>query len=294
MRDSGREISDFRHYCGQPPGDWAFPLGKDVGQLPVVPEGVGFARRKTVENGRSDGRVEEVVENGPRVVELVGGRNQEGVVWAFRQVRDIFFLPFRPWCLFAVRVGYAVRACLDHGQDTFTESLTDRLNELRASVLNDVMQKAGDRLFLTFNIFSGNYLELKKACEIVENPDIGLKLMSEPMKGAGVQAHMEVMRLFHNFLASAKSLVDHTRAFVDDHYAGTAFKQGYDQKVQAELASDPLIKFIQDLRNHMLHRGLPSGSMSLIGVRAKSSNRLCPNVQNLKLAILSPDKRVAA
>lgn len=124
----------------------------------------------------------------------------------------------------------------------------------------------------TFNIFSGNYLELKKACEIVENPEIGLKLMSEPMKGAGVQAHMEVMRLFHNFLASAKSLVDHTRAFVDDRYAGTAFKQGYEQKVQAELANDPLMKFIQDLRNYMLHRGLPSGSMSLTITRVPETN----------------------
>lgn len=124
----------------------------------------------------------------------------------------------------------------------------------------------------SFNIFSGNFAELKKACAIVENPEIGLKLMSESMKGAGVQAHMEVMRLFHNFLASAKSLVDHTRTFVDNHYTGTGFKQAYEQKVQAELANDPLMKFIQDLRNYMLHRGLPSGSMSLTITRAPETN----------------------
>lgn len=115
----------------------------------------------------------------------------------------------------------------------------------------------------SFNIFSGNFIEVKKACSIVENPEIGLKLMSESMKEAGTQAHMEVMRLFHNFLAAAKSLVDHTRVFVDEHYAGTGFKQAYEQKVQAEIANDPLMKFIQDLRNYMLHRGLPNGSMSL-------------------------------
>ena len=50
VRDSGRELSDFRHYRGQPPGDGAFPLGENVRQLPVVPEGIGFARRETVEN----------------------------------------------------------------------------------------------------------------------------------------------------------------------------------------------------------------------------------------------------
>jgi len=114
------------------------------------------------------------------------------------------------------------------------------------------------------NIFVGNFKELKKACEIVENPEIGLKLMSQSMRGSlGVQAHMEINRLFHNFLAAAKTLVDHTRVFVEDHYSGTPLKQAYEQKVQAELANDPLTKFVQDFRNYMLHKGLPNSSMSL-------------------------------
>jgi hypothetical protein len=83
---------------------------------------------------------------------------------------------------------------------------------------------------------------------------------------------MEVMRLFHNFLASAKSLIDHTRVFVDDYYDGTPLMQAYRQKVQADFATDPLMRFIQDLRNYMLHRGLPGDSMSLSITRIPETN----------------------
>lgn len=119
------------------------------------------------------------------------------------------------------------------------------------------------RRAFTYNIFQGNYSELQKACAIVEDQQIGLELMLQSNRVQGLQAHMEVMRLFHNFLAAAKSLVDHTRVFVDHYYDGTPFKDAYTQKIRNEIAEDPLIKFIQDLRNYMLHRGLPSGAMSL-------------------------------
>lgn len=124
----------------------------------------------------------------------------------------------------------------------------------------------------SLNIFRGNLSELLKGCDIIENPAIGLKLMSDAHRGAGVQAHMEVNRLFHNFLAAAKSLIDHTRVFVDDHYKDTSLAQAYAKKVQSELAQDPLCRFIQDLRNYMLHKALPNSSMSLTISRIEGSN----------------------
>ncbi len=114
------------------------------------------------------------------------------------------------------------------------------------------------------NIFQSNFTELINACDMIENPQIGLQLMSEEHRGtSGLQAHMEVMRLFHNFLASAKSLIDHTRVFVEEYYINSALKQTYQQKINTDFAKDPLMKFVQDLRNYMLHRALPQGSMSL-------------------------------
>lgn len=113
------------------------------------------------------------------------------------------------------------------------------------------------------NIFWSNYIELKRACEIVENPEVGIKLFGGEQREASTQVHMEVMRLFHNFLAAAKSLVDHTRVFVDERYSGSPLSDAYKDKVKNDLSENPLIRFIQDLRNYMMHKGLPSGSMSL-------------------------------
>jgi hypothetical protein len=115
----------------------------------------------------------------------------------------------------------------------------------------------------SINIFWSNYLELRKACQLVENPEVGVKLLMGDQRELGLQAHMEVMRLFHNFLAAAKSLVDHTRVFVDEHYSNSPVSDGYRDKIKTEFSEDQLARFIQDLRNYMMHRGLPGGSMSL-------------------------------
>ena len=144
--------------------------------------------------------------------------------------------------------------------------------ELHASPEMVYLNRRKLRAF-TVNIFRGNFNELMKACELVENPQIGLQLMSEEHRRTlGTQAHMEVMRLFHNFLAAAKSLIDHTRVFVDDYYRGTSLAQAYQQKIQTDFADDPLMRFIQDLRNYMLHRALPGGSMSLSMTRNQETN----------------------
>jgi hypothetical protein len=134
--------------------------------------------------------------------------------------------------------------------------------ELHSSAGMEYLNRRKRRDF-TYNIFRGNYSELKKLCAVVENPEIGLKLMAQSNQDQGNKAHMEVMRLFHNFLAAAKSLVDHTRVFVNHYYEGTTFEVAYANKLKNEIAEDSLMKFINDLRNYMLHRGLPNGSMSL-------------------------------
>src|SRR5438445_7621838 len=118
------------------------------------------------------------------------------------------------------------------------------------------------KLNFSHNIFHANFQELKNACALAENPSAGLEIMSD-QGGSGVRLHMEVNRLFHNFLAGAQTLVEHTRNFVREHYPSGPLRVAYDQKVEAEFSNDGLSRFIQDLRNYMLHRGLPNNSMSI-------------------------------
>lgn len=115
----------------------------------------------------------------------------------------------------------------------------------------------------SLNIFEGNLKELKDCCQLIETPEIGLHLMSHEHSAAGTQAHRESMRLFHNFLASAKSLIDHTRVFVEETYAGTIIHSLYHEQVATTFATDRLSKFVHDLRNYMVHKGLPGCQMSI-------------------------------
>jgi hypothetical protein len=113
----------------------------------------------------------------------------------------------------------------------------------------------------SFNIFQMNALELMEATRNVRDPEQGLSLMSQDNKEAGQQAHRELSRHVHNFVASAKTLVDHTRVFIEEHYADTTVLSSYKDQITSTFASDPVSKFVHDLRNYMLHKGLPNSHM---------------------------------
>lgn len=115
----------------------------------------------------------------------------------------------------------------------------------------------------SLNIFKMNALELMEATRKVRDPDQGLALMSQANKEAGQQAHRELSRHIHNFVASAKTLVDHTRVFIEEHYAATSVISSYKAQISSTFANDPVSKFVHDLRNYMLHKGLPNSHMFL-------------------------------
>jgi hypothetical protein len=73
----------------------------------------------------------------------------------------------------------------------------------------------------------------------------------------------EVTRLLHDFLAAAQSLVEHTRVFKNKMYKSHAFKKVYQDKVDRELKHSPTVCFVQDLRNYVLHKQLPTASATL-------------------------------
>lgn len=71
-------------------------------------------------------------------------------------------------------------------------------------------------------------------------------------------AGRETARHFHNCVASAKSLVEHTRIFVNKHYAETPeIFDAYQKKVKDVFAENGNAAMIEDLRNFFLHAGVP-------------------------------------
>jgi hypothetical protein len=113
----------------------------------------------------------------------------------------------------------------------------------------------------TLNIFRMNAQELIEITRRVNDPDEGLRLMSQNNREVGQQTHREVTRRVHNFVAASLTLVEHTRIFMREHYSNTPIFDRYQAKVDAEFANQPLVRFVQDLRNFMLHNGLPGSEM---------------------------------
>ncbi|WP_344965538.1 hypothetical protein [Oceanisphaera sediminis] len=150
--------------------------------------------------------------------------------------------------------------------------MENRSYELFKEIMDSSGMKFHNRMkshSFSYNIFSMNLKELNEGLKLIETPQVGLKLMSEENREAGHQAHREINRLFHNFIASAKTLIEHTRIFVDKHYKDTPLHQAYAQKIKSEYAEDELCRFIQDLRNYMLHQGLPHSQMSISFTRGE-------------------------
>lgn len=104
-----------------------------------------------------------------------------------------------------------------------------------------------------FYVFQRNYDELKGQLRAATAPEAVFRLWATSNRAQFELVTKEIDRLFHNFVASAKSLVDHTRNVIRDRYEATAFWAEYTAKVDECFASDPLVAFVHDARNYTLH-----------------------------------------
>ncbi len=120
----------------------------------------------------------------------------------------------------------------------------------------DHINRSHQRTF-TLNIFQMNAQELIEITRRVNDPDEGIRLMAVANREAGSQTHREVTRRFHNFVAAALTLVEHTRIFMREHYSDTPMLERYQAKVDTDFKNQPLVRFVQDLRNYILHNGCP-------------------------------------
>jgi hypothetical protein len=115
----------------------------------------------------------------------------------------------------------------------------------------------------SYYVFESNYLWLVRALDYFGREEVSMELWRLDNRTKLGSFIDEVTRLLHNFLASAQSLVDHTRVFKNKMYKGHTFKKVYQDKVDRELKHSPIVCFVQDLRNYVLHKQLPIASAQL-------------------------------
>lgn len=114
------------------------------------------------------------------------------------------------------------------------------------------------KLNQSFYIFNKNNYELKKELESFKNFDKASHLMKIENKELLDNYTDELLRLFHNFLASAKSLIEHARNIVKESECNKEFKKKYQLEIVKRFSNSECNKFIEDFRNYILHKGLPN------------------------------------
>ncbi|MBD2134436.1 hypothetical protein H6F47_18860 [Sphaerospermopsis sp. FACHB-1094] len=116
----------------------------------------------------------------------------------------------------------------------------------------------------SFRVFDGNYHELIQYLEYPHEQSENQEVLID-----------ETSRLLHNFLASAGSLVEHTRVIVKRLYSDThQFRKEYDLKKSEELVKNNVQNFIKNLRNYTLHETLP-----IVELQNSFSENLLLNIQ---------------
>ncbi len=105
----------------------------------------------------------------------------------------------------------------------------------------------------TFEVFKGNMEEFISFDDAVtRKPEFWLTENRERLSSA----MREYVRLFHNFLASSLTLIDHTRVVVKHLYEDAPWIDDYRERV-LKLAQDPFACLVRDLRVYIQHYSLP-------------------------------------
>jgi hypothetical protein len=114
-----------------------------------------------------------------------------------------------------------------------------------------------------FYTFSKNGIELRDLLKRYEDPNQAMLRALQTRSPDDNQFRADTIRALHNFLAAAGSLVEHTRNFMREVYAGQPFLREYEKRIESEIRSSGLVRFVHDLRNYMLHKGIPLVRSSL-------------------------------
>jgi hypothetical protein len=148
-------------------------------------------------------------------------------------------------------------------EDLSLQELRDLFEENEAVLLKRKMQA----VHIAFTIFTGNDRELRNSIDGWRDYDLSEAWVGsmEPLNQFLIES---VFRALHNYLASAKTLVDITRRVVPRIYEGSEFATEYSERITVDFAANPLSQFVQGLRNFVLHEGSPRVLASMTEGRA--------------------------
>lgn len=138
----------------------------------------------------------------------------------------------------------------------------DLIEEWLASDANRTLKRL--KVFeLTLRIFRKNFDEWERTIDERQpaNPIEALRMMSD--RGWAEEYLVELTRTFHNFVATAFTLVDHTRVFYRELYEPNNLIPTYDDQLNARFRNDGCSAFIDGMRQFFQHKRLPLVNVQL-------------------------------
>ncbi len=146
-------------------------------------------------------------------------------------------------------------------RDRQRQQLGRELRELDREISTSEGYRFHNRMGLlqkSYFVFDVNYMNLKHILEEFEQPMIFQRLWEEKNRDRFDLFMNDVIRLFHNYVAGAATLLDHIRTLQEGNaYTGTDFSDEYQARWDQQLSGSSLPQFVEDLLAHMLHEGLP-------------------------------------
>lgn len=140
----------------------------------------------------------------------------------------------------------------EHGALSEARDIIQRIKDSEGERITWKMEA----LAATFFVFAGNRLELRARIGQFEKAENPAKLWNVDNREVLRHFQMDIMRLLHNFLASAATLIDHTRIVTRELYQGRRFEQEYQRRMDGVFSRSAVAGFVKGLRNWMLHKGL--------------------------------------
>lgn len=107
-------------------------------------------------------------------------------------------------------------------------------------------------------LLNRNYRELTSVIRHLTAPTIAHRMAGDEDRWHRQESMAEVIYLLHNYVASAKSLVDHTRRIYNKLYCSDNLIPEYESEIRRRFVDHPLVQFVEDLREMAQHYRLPS------------------------------------
>lgn len=116
----------------------------------------------------------------------------------------------------------------------------------------------------SLRLFESNYQELISVIDIMCDERVGLELFAVVNRWKLDEVLTHLGFKIHNYVCSAKSLVDHSRVLYCRVYTEKAPKfDDYESEVKVRFDENPLSKFVEFLRTYCQHEKLPSIGTSM-------------------------------